>query len=258
MSTKKVVSVKDVENILVCLPGIQKARVVVSDWGAIEEIHILTGLDRNPKQIVRDVQSAFKAQWDITVDRRKVSVAQLKTKLPASPSRLRYAGLEVKTDTKTRKSEVSVNLERNLEEQTAVYIGKAEADGTEESLLFAIARATCFAVNLTIEPPNAFFVDDVTMIDIGPKKAVAVLVGLVTPKRNYEEQLGAALVRREAREACVRATLDALNRRLEVLPQQGSLKKPRKVSKATDEESSGGPVSSKESELAPKSDSDTK
>lgn len=230
MSTKKVVSVKDVENILVCLPGIQKARVVVSDWGAIEEIHILTGLDRNPKQIVRDVQSALKAQWDITVDRRKVSVAQLKTNLPASPGRLRYAGLEVKSDTKTRKSEVCVTLERSQEEQTAVYIGKAEADGTEDSLLFAIARATCFAVNLTIEPPNAFFVDDITMLDIGPRKAVAVLVGLVTPKRNYEELLGAALVRREAREACVRATLDALNPRLEVLPQQGSLKNPSKSS----------------------------
>jgi len=225
LSQRKVVSVRDVENILVCLPGVQKARVVVNDWGAIEEIHILTGLDRNPKQIVRDVQSALKAQWDITVDRRKVSVAQLKTALPASPGRLRYAGLEVKTDTKTRRSEVCVTLERSLEDQSAVYIGKAQADGTEDSMLFAIARATCLAVNLTIEPSNAFFADDVTMIEIGPKRAVAVLVGLVTPKRNHEELLGAALVRREVREACVRATLDALNRRLEVLPRKGSLTK---------------------------------
>ncbi len=234
LSQRKVVSVRDVENILVCLPGVQKARVVVNDWGAIEEIHILTGLDRNPKQIVRDVQSALKAQWDITVDRRKVSVAQLKTALPASPGRLRYAGLEVKTDTKTRRSEVCVTLERSLEDQSAVYIGKAQADGTEDSMLFAIARATCLAVNLTIEPSNAFFADDVTMIEIGPKRAVAVLVGLVTPKRNHEELLGAALVRREAREACVRATLDALNRRLEVLPQQGALKKRAKASDEPD------------------------
>ena len=87
MSSKKIVSVKDVEGLLVCLPGIQKARVVVNDWGAIEEIHILTGLARNPKQIVRDVQSALKAQWDITVDRRKVSIAQVKASLP---TRLRF------------------------------------------------------------------------------------------------------------------------------------------------------------------------
>jgi hypothetical protein len=225
LSTKKVVSVKDVEALLVCLPGIQRARVVVNDWGAIEEIHILTGLDRGPKQIVRDVQSALKAQWDITVDRRKVSVAQVRTSLPESPGRLRYVGLDVKSDARTSKSQVCVTLERSQEDQIATYSGKAEVDGTEISLLFGIARATCLAVNLTIEPPNAFFVDDVTLISVGHKQAVAVLVGLVTPRRNYEELLGAALVRREVREACVRATLDALNRRLEVLPRKGSLTK---------------------------------
>lgn len=156
MSTKKVVSVKDVEALLVCLPGIQRARVVVNDWGAIEEIHILTGLDRGPKQIVRDVQSALKAQWDITVDRRKVSVAQVRTSLPESPGRLRYVGLDVKSDARTSKSQVCVTLERSQEDQIATYSGKAEVDGTEISLLFGIARATCLAVNLTIEPPTRF------------------------------------------------------------------------------------------------------
>ena len=134
-------------------------------------------------------------------------------------------GLDVKSDARTSKSQVCVTLERSQEDQIATYSGKAEVDGTEISLLFGIARATCLAVNLTIEPPNAFFVDDVTLISVGHKQAVAVLVGLVTPRRNYEELLGAALVRREVREACVRATLDALNRRLEVLPRKGSLTK---------------------------------
>jgi len=225
LNTRKTVSVKDVESLLVCLPGIQKARIVVNDWGAIEEVHILTGLDRNPKQIVRDVQSALKAQWDITLDRRKVSVAQVRAKLPKAPGRLRYAGLEIKTDTKTGKSEISVTLERAAEGQPTVYVGKAQADTTENSMLFGIAKATCLAVNLTIEPPNAFFVDDISVIKIGFREAVAVLVGLVTPRRNHEELLGAALVRREIREACVRATLDALNRRLEVLPQRGTFSK---------------------------------
>ncbi|MGI6162406.1 MAG: hypothetical protein ACOYEQ_00565 [Bacillota bacterium] len=250
MSTKRIVSVKDVEELLVCLPGIQKARVVVNDWGAIEEIHILTGLDRSPKQIVRDVQSALKAQWDITVDRRKVSVAQVKTSLPASQGRLRYVGLEVKSDARTSKSEVCVTLERSQEDQVATYSGKVEADGTEISLLSGVAQATCLAVNLTIEPPNAFFVDDVNLVSVGHKKAVAVLVGLVTPKRNHEELLGSALVRREAREASVRATLDAMNRRLEVLPQRGSLKAVGKE-KAADEQSSEVPGFSEQPELTP-------
>lgn len=218
MSEKKTVSVRDIESLLVCLPEIQKARVVVNDWGAIEEIHILTGLGRNPKQIVRDVQSALKAQWDITVDRRKVSVAQIQTSLPASPGRLRYVGLEVKTNGRTGKAEIVVTLDRAIENQTAVYVGKTVTDSSEIGMLLGVARATCMAVNLTLTPPNAFFVDDVATLTIGQKDAVCVLVDLLTPRGNHEQLMGCAVVKRDIREACVRATLNGMNRRLEVLP----------------------------------------
>ncbi|HHX27433.1 MAG: hypothetical protein ACOX5Q_00205 [Bacillota bacterium] len=232
MSEKKTVSVRDIESLLVCLPGIQKARVVVNDWGAIEEIHILTGLGRNPKQIVRDVQSALKAQWDITVDRRKVSVAQVQTSLPAQPGRIRYVGIEVKTNARTGKSEIAVTLDRAIEKQTAVYVGRAVTDSSEVAMLLGVARATCLAANLTLTPPNAFFVDDVTTLTIGERSAVAVLVDLLTPRRNHEQLVGCALVKRDIREACVRATLDAMNRRLEVLP-------PRPISSGAMESADG-------------------
>lgn len=192
--------------------------MVVNDWGAIEEIHILTGLGRNPKQIVRDVQSALKAQWDITVDRRKISVAQIQASMPASPGRVRYVGLEVKSNARTGKAEIVVTLDRAIEGQTAQYVGKALTDSSETSTLLGVARATCLAANLTLTPPNAFFLDDVATLRIGQHDAVAVLVDLLTPKRNQEQLVGCAIVKRDLREACVRATLDAMNRRLEVLP----------------------------------------
>ncbi|MEX0975113.1 MAG: hypothetical protein WD024_07200 [Bacillota bacterium] len=224
MSERRTVSVKDIESLLVCLPGIQKARVVVNDWGAIEEIHILTGLGRNPKQIVRDVQSALKAQWDITVDRRKVSIAQIQAGMPEPSSRLRYSGLEVKTDARTGKSEIVVTLDRSGDGQSPSYVGKAVSDSTEVSTLLGVARATCLAGNLTLEPPNAFFVDDVATVEIGQYRSVAVLLDLLTPRRNQEQMVGCALVKRDLREACVRATMDAMNRRMEVLPQKGTTK----------------------------------
>jgi hypothetical protein len=226
VSERKTVSLKDIESLLVCLPGIQKTRVVVNDWGAIEEIHILTGLGRNPKQIVRDVQSALKAQWDITVDRRKVSVAQIQAGMPEPSGRLRYSGLEVKTDARSGKSEIVVILDRSADSQTPSYVGKAVADSTEVSTLLGVARATCLAGNLTLDPPNAFFVDDVSTLSIGQYQAVAVLLDLLTPRRNQEQMVGCALVKRDLREACVRATLDAMNRRIEVLSQKGTLKAP--------------------------------
>lgn len=247
MSDRRTVSVKDIESLLVCLPGIQKARVVVNDWGAIEEIHILTGLGRNPKQIVRDVQSALKAQWDITVDRRKVSVAQIQAGMPEVSGRLRYMGLEVKTDARTGKSEIAVTLDRAIERETASYVGKSISDSTEASTLLGVARATCLAGNLTIEPPNAFFVDDVGTLSIGQYRAVAVLIDLLTPRRNQEQMVGCALVKRDIREACVRATLDAMNRRMEVLPQKNLGKAP-----ATPDAPVAGAGPEKLSETGPK------
>ncbi len=224
MSERRTVSVKDIESLLVCLPGIQKSRVVVNDWGAIEEIHILTGLGRNPKQIVRDVQSALKAQWDITVDRRKVSIAQIQSGIPEPTSRLRYSSIELKTDARTGKSDISVTLDRVVDKETPQYVGKATCDSTETSTLLGVARATCLAANLTLEPPHAFFVDDVATGQIGQYRSVSVLVDLLTPKHNQEQMVGCALVKRDLHEACVRATLDAMNRRLEVLPQKGATK----------------------------------
>ncbi len=223
LSSEKTVSIKDIEALLVCLPGIQKARVVISDWGAIEEIHILTGLGRNPKQIVRDVQSALKAQWDITVDRRKISVAQIRVGLPEPMGRLRYAGIEIKTDARSGKTDLCVTLERPFEGQMAVYVGRVQCESHESAALLGVAKATCLAVNSALEPPHAFFVDDISVFDVGSQKAIAVLVDLLTPRRNQEQMIGCAIVRRDLREACVRATLDGLNRRLEAIPQKGSI-----------------------------------
>ena len=163
MSNDRIVSTKDIEGLLICLPGIQKARVVVDDWGAIKEIHILTGLDRSPKQIVRDVESALKAQWNITLDRRKVSVAQVRTRIPPSDDRLRFVSLEVKTDAKKGTSEVCVSLERNHEDEIVSYTGRSEGDISPRSVLYGIARATCLAANLAIPPSSEIFIDDVQM-----------------------------------------------------------------------------------------------
>ena len=228
MTANKTVSLKDVEALLTCLPGVQKARVVINDWGAIEEIHILTGLSRNPKQIVRDVESALKAQWNITIDRRKVSVAQIQARLPGPPARLRYSGLEIRTDAKEFKNFITVTLERQLDEESAVFVGKAHSNASEYATLLGIAKATCLAVNMTLDPSNSFFPDDVHVMTIGSYSAVIVLLNLLTPRRNHEELLGAALVRK-VRESCVRATLDAMNRRLDVLLQKpsGLIPKPK-------------------------------
>ncbi len=213
----KTVRVGDIESLLVCLPGIQKARVVINDRGSIEEVHILTGLDRSPKQIVRDVQSALKAQWDITVDRRKVSVARVKADAGEAVPRLRFCGLSVDTGP-AAKVEITVTLDWTVNSDRVSYVGKAHAGTSEHSVLMGVARATAKAANQTLQPPNAFSIEDVSVTPVGDAVAAVVLVSLLSPRRNHEQLVGCALDKRGLHEACARATLDGMNRRFEVLP----------------------------------------
>ena len=65
-----------IEETLRLIPGVLSARVV-GDAGDPSEIHVLAGSERHPKQIARDVESCLAAKFDLVVDHRKISVAQM-------------------------------------------------------------------------------------------------------------------------------------------------------------------------------------
>jgi hypothetical protein len=67
------------EALLASLAGVVSANVVADSFGRIREIHILAVAELHPKQVVRNVESALSAGLGIQVDRRIVSVAQLRT-----------------------------------------------------------------------------------------------------------------------------------------------------------------------------------
>ena len=56
--------------------GILSARVVVTPQGEVTEVHVLTLSDVQPKQVVRNIESALMAQLGLKIDHRKISVAQ--------------------------------------------------------------------------------------------------------------------------------------------------------------------------------------
>lgn len=70
-----VLPIKRAEELLSTLPGVIAARIIASDTGAVDEIHILTSADVAPKQTVRNVESALIAHLGMRVDHRKISVA---------------------------------------------------------------------------------------------------------------------------------------------------------------------------------------
>jgi len=82
---------REAEELLGSLKGVLSARVVARGDGAVEEVHILTTDEVSPKQTVRNVESALLARYDVTLDHRKISVAQTTARPPAREPRLKPA-----------------------------------------------------------------------------------------------------------------------------------------------------------------------
>lgn len=79
-----IASAEDAQRLLGSLAGVVSAHVVADATGDIVEIHILSSADLHPKQIVRNVESALSAGLGLTVDRRIVSVAQIRADVEAN------------------------------------------------------------------------------------------------------------------------------------------------------------------------------
>lgn len=70
-----VLPIKRAEELLQTLPGVYSARIIATESGAVDGIHVLTGMDVSPKQTVRNIESALVAHLGMRVDHRKISVA---------------------------------------------------------------------------------------------------------------------------------------------------------------------------------------
>lgn len=77
---------EDAEQLLGALAGIVSAHIVTDASGQMVEIHVLSTPELHPKQVVRNVESALSAGLGIQVDRRIVSVAQIRTESGARRS----------------------------------------------------------------------------------------------------------------------------------------------------------------------------
>src|SRR2546426_289571 len=88
--------VKRAENLIAGLTGVLSARVVVTPLGEVSEIHVLTLSDMQPKQVVRNVESALMAQLGRRTDPRKISGAQTADVRPSG--RLRDEGVRARAN----------------------------------------------------------------------------------------------------------------------------------------------------------------
>lgn len=214
------VSVEDIEAALGQVSEIKAVRVVASSEGTIQEIHVLALPTKAPKQLVRDIESTIMAQFGIPVDHKKISIAQLgsdavKDQGASEPSvvgipRPRIHAINVNVSGLVAAASVTLEIDGDL------YVGEATAPASQTARDRSIAQATLNAIDRFARGMQSFSIEDVAIARLGRQDVAVSCVTMVSPL-GEESFAGSALVRQSDKDSIVRATLDAVNRRIAFL-----------------------------------------
>lgn len=201
------------QSLLEKLPGVLNARIKTGPRGEICEIHILANQSRSPKQLVRDIQSALLARFDLEIDHRAVSIAQIELageSLPTLEPRLLCHQVICTHGTGLCSAKVVLSVDQRE------FAGEATCGSDPFSRRMAVARATLEAVHLFLGQ-HVFSVVDVKFGVVADWRVTMAAVGLQSDARTqlllgavYSDEL-------DMDQSIVKATLDAINRRLWLL-----------------------------------------
>lgn len=200
-------TVADYEDLIGKISSVLSAKVVINDAGEIVECHILADLSRNVKQIVRDVQSALMARFNINLSYKTISIAQIKSEQLPDPyreMRLRIKQLSMVFTEKDVESTVTVTMDGKE------YEGSAAGGGTRQMRINAVAQATLDAVNAILKT-NYYELVDISQIVMGARDVYMVCIRTLEP-RDDDMLTGSVVIRSDDYMAVVKAVLDAINR----------------------------------------------
>ena len=214
------------------LQGVVSARIIARPGGEVEEVHMLTTAEVKPKQTVRNVESALLAHLDLSVDHRKISVAQTTEKgqesipepvLPvqimpdpeptANESRLLFYSHQVETE---RSNQVRHRVE--VEWQGERFVGEASAADLPRPKLEAVAEATLKAVAKALQDKLengrravTLSLDGVKIVDAFDRKFALVAVHAISG-RDVARLAGTTVTDESTDRAAILATLQATDR----------------------------------------------
>jgi hypothetical protein len=222
-----------VERELCRIPEVRAARIVADDDGMPVEVHVLAAPGKQPKQLIRDVQSVALAARGIDLDQRIVSVVQLDDRngtapepmtmddeeptAAAPPAPLAPTERVLLESAVLLRSGVAATAEVALRRGEASVRASAEGSSAAAPTLRLVAEATLDALRDLVPAASRAAVETAVVVRAGEREvALAVLVLVVPP--NEEVVAGAAPVRAGGvHEAMARAVLDGANRRLAAL-----------------------------------------
>ena len=189
------------------IEGVINIKLVVEN-DEIAEVHILANKLRAPKQIVRDIESSLLAAFDYRIDRKVISIAQIQTEDNKAIRRIKYSGIDLKTEGNALECTVSL-LQDGEEFGELISCIKTVANRRK-----IVADATIRTIEKILGQIYLFNIEDVIINSSRDIDYASVLVNLVL-NENEQTIVGSAIVKHDVNEAIVKATLDAVNRKIQ-------------------------------------------
>jgi hypothetical protein len=210
--------VRRAENLLTSLEGVLSARVVTTPLGEVSEVHVLAGAGLQPKQLVRNIESALLAQLGLKIDHRKISVAQTADVKPiealeqgavrerAMHRAALFEQLQVAPGRRPHRVTIRVSLSFLGHTETA----EEESSDTPRSKVDAAARAAVSVLDALLSD-HSVALEGARIVEAFDREFVMVAVqGL--GGREALLLIGTAEIKESAERAAVFAVLDATNR----------------------------------------------
>ncbi|WP_430883964.1 hypothetical protein [Fusibacter sp. JL216-2] len=199
---------EEFQNTIRKLSGVINANII-TDESTMREIHVLTDQSRHPKQISRDVQSIYAAKFGDVIDRKLISIAQIEM----DPPERTMGRIQVDEVKYLIGSDAQAEVKVTLRHDERAYIGKMNGMHTTRNSKRLVVEATLNSLNELFGAKQGVVLEDFKAVKLGGTEVYNVALCALNGFTE-EIHIGSAIVRGDEKEALVRATLDALNRRI--------------------------------------------
>ncbi len=206
MNKLKISLQNDIQSLVCKLPDVINCCVVCDEEGNIDEVHILASVGRNIKQLVRDVQSAINAKFNIAVDYKKISIAQI-NESEFKEVRIRIGSIAVNNIGNMLEAAVTLTYDNK------VYEGRSSKVKSRSNRVRAVAEATLAALESYLCVSGVLYLEGLESLKISDREVCVSVVGL--SQGNTEEFFtGSSIIGLDENESAVKAVLAAINRKM--------------------------------------------
>lgn len=207
MSLGLIEEIEVVENTIEKLESIISCKIIQGEDGSFNEVHIVSNKTRSPKQLVRDIQSLLIATYNIQIDHKTISIAEIpEDNIKKEQTRLKI--VSVSHDNAGDRATVRVALNKRDE----VFENIAEGINASRNIDRMLVDTTLKTVEQACGYQERFVLEDIKKVTFPTVQAVIVIIGVYN---GIEQRFcGSALIGQDYKQSVVKATLDAINRYL--------------------------------------------